>query len=475
MSEGTPGDHLCESGHLAVTGGEHPLCHSFNGSHLLGQVTYGINGISDLEHARLRADNDGMSLPLSGVTVLDLSRVLAGPYATMVLGDLGADVVKVERLPGGDDSRRMGPFLSGESYCFAQVNRNKRGVALDLKHPEGRRALLAIAEHSDIVVENFRPGTAARLGCDYDAVRAVNPDVIYCSISGFGQTGPYARRPSYDIIAQGVSGFLSMTGHPGGPPAKAGIALNDIAGGTTAVQAILAAYIARLRGEGGQYIDTSLVESGVAWTVWEAAAFFGSGEIAAPAGTRHRRNAPYQAFRTKDGYVTVGGNTERMWRALCADVLGRPDLLSRPEYATVQDRLAHLDELERDIESVLVTGTSEHWVAAMLAAGVPAGPVNTYDQVISDPHLLERGVTTTVTHPVMGELRALSSPLRLSKTPPQIRRPAPVFGQHTAEVLMSAGYPAEDVAALQEAGVLLDAALPASGGTAGGQTGGTRQ
>ena len=176
----------------------------------------------------------------------------------------------------------------------------------------------------------FAPGTTERLGCGYDAVRAVRPDIIYCSISGFGQTGPYAQRPAYDIIAQGISGFLSMTGHPGGPPTKSGIALNDIAGGVTAVQAILAAYIARLRGEGGQYIDTSLVESGIAWTVWEAAAYFGSGEVAAPAGTRHRRNAPYQAYRTKDGYVTVGGNTQRMWQALCTEVLGRPDWTSRP-------------------------------------------------------------------------------------------------------------------------------------------------
>ena len=408
-----------------------------------------------------------MSLPLTGVTVLDLTRVLAGPYATMVLGDLGADVIKVERLPDGDDSRAMGPFRDGESYCFAQVNRNKRGVALDLKHPEGLAALLALAARSDVVVENYRPGTAQRLGCGYDAVRAVRPDVIYCSISGFGQTGPYAQRPAYDIIAQGISGFLSMTGHPGGPPAKSGIAINDIAGGVTAVQAILAAYIARLRGEGGQYIDTSLVESGIAWTVWEAAAYFGSGEVAAPAGTRHRRNAPYQAYRTKDGYVTVGGNTQRMWQALCAEVLGRPDWTSRPEYATAQDRLAHGDELERDIQSVLVTDTTDHWVTAMLSAGVPAGPVNAYDQMIADPHLTARGITTTVEHSVLGPVRALSSPLRLSKTPPQIRRGAPVFGEHTAQVLGSLGYSAEDVSALQAAGAVYDPALPKPAGDTG--------
>jgi crotonobetainyl-CoA:carnitine CoA-transferase CaiB-like acyl-CoA transferase len=256
-----------------------------------------------------------------------------------------------------------------------------------------------------------------------------------------------------------------MTGHPGGPPTKSGIALNDIAGGVTAVQAILAAYIARLRGEGGQYIDTSLVESGIAWTVWEAAAYFGSGEVAAPAGTRHRRNAPYQAYRTKDGYITVGGNTQRMWEALCTEVLGRPEWTSRPEYATAQDRLAHGDELERDIQSVLVTDTTDHWVTAMLAAGVPAGPVNTYDQMIADPHLNARGITTTVEHSVLGPVRALSSPLRLSKTPPQIRRGAPVFGEHTAQVLGSLGYSAEDVRALQAAGAVYDPALanPAGG------------
>jgi crotonobetainyl-CoA:carnitine CoA-transferase CaiB-like acyl-CoA transferase len=397
-----------------------------------------------------------MALPLTGVTVLDLSRVLAGPYCTMVLGDLGADVIKIERFPGGDDSRTMGPFFDGESYCFAQVNRNKRGVALDLKDPEGLKALLAIAAKSDIVVENFRPGATKRLGCDYESLRTLNPDVIYCSISGFGQTGPYAQRPAYDIIAQGISGFLSMTGHPGGPPAKVGIAINDVAGGSTAVQAILAAHIGKLTGGGGQYIDLSLVESGVAWTVWEAAAYFGAGEVASAPGTRHRRSAPYQAYRTSDGYVTVGANTERMWRALCVDVLDRPAWVESAKYGTAPARLANVDELEQDIEAVLVTEPTDHWVAKMLAVGVPAGPVNTYDQMLSDPHLVARQVTTTVEHPAMGPLRALSSPLRLSATPPQIQRAAPLFGQHSAEVLIAAGYSRDDVAALHASGAVFD-------------------
>jgi crotonobetainyl-CoA:carnitine CoA-transferase CaiB-like acyl-CoA transferase len=400
-----------------------------------------------------------MPLPLSGVTVLDLSRVLAGPYCTMVLGDLGADVIKIERIPGGDDSRLMGPYLDGESYCFAQVNRNKRSVALDLKEPAGLAALLAIAAESDIVVENFRPGTTERLGCSYESIRALNPDVIYCSISGFGQTGPYAQRPAYDIIAQGISGFLTMTGHPDGPPAKVGIAINDVAGGSAAIQAILAAHIAKLNGAGGQYIDLSLVESGVAWTVWEAAAYFGAGEVAAAAGTRHRRWAPYQAFRTRDGYITVGANTERMWRALCIDVLGRPEWLDSPKYRTVADRLTNVEELERDIEAVLSTGTTEHWVTTMLAAGVAAGPVNSYDQMLRDPHLVARELTTSVEHPTMGPLRTLSSPLRLSGTPPQIRRPAPLFGQHTAEVLAAFGLSSADLDALQTEGAVFDREL----------------
>jgi crotonobetainyl-CoA:carnitine CoA-transferase CaiB-like acyl-CoA transferase len=400
-----------------------------------------------------------MSMPLDGFKVLDLTRMLAGPYCTMVLGDLGADVMKVERLPDGDDSRVMGPFANGESYCFAQVNRNKRSIALDLKTPQGRDALLAMAARSDIVVENFRPGTTKRLGCDYDTLRAVTPEIIYCSISGFGQTGPYAMRPSYDIIAQGISGFLSMTGPPGGAPAKVGIAINDIAGGVTAVQAILAAYIARLKGEGGQYIDLSLVEAGIAWTVWEAAAYFGSGEVASAVGTRHRRSAPYQAFRTSDGYITVGAISQRMWEAFCREVLKRPDLADSPKYSTPASRIANVDELAREIEHVLATQTTGHWLEAMVGAGVPAGPVNTYDQMLADRHLVSRGITEVAEHETMGPLQYLRSPLRLGNTPPRTRQAAPLLGQHTADILLNFGYSREQIAELHEQGVVLDATL----------------
>ena len=393
-------------------------------------------------------------LPLEKMRVLDLTRVLAGPYATMVLGDLGAEVIKVEP-PGGDDSRLMGPFDGAESYCYVQVNRNKRGVVLDVKDPRGRDALLKIAADCDVFVENFRPGTTERLGCDYESVRAVRPDVIYCSISGFGQTGPYARRPAYDIITQGMAGFLRMTGHPGGPPAKCGIAINDLAGAVTAVQSILAAHIARLGGAGGQYLDVSLVESGLAWTVWEAAGLFGAGDLPEPVGTRHRRSAPYQAYRTRDGYVTIGANTERMWRVLCVDVLGRPELADDPRYTDPTARTRHADELEADLEVVLATRTTTHWVEQLLAAGIPAGPVYTYEEALADPHVRERGVTTQIQHPTLGVVDMLTSPLRLSETPPAIRRPSPRFGEHSVEVLTEAGLDGELIGQLERDGVVV--------------------
>jgi crotonobetainyl-CoA:carnitine CoA-transferase CaiB-like acyl-CoA transferase len=294
-------------------------------------------------------------LALDGMKVVDFTRVLSGPYCTMVLADLGADVLKVERFPGGDESRRLGPHHNGESYCFAMANRNKRSIALDLKSQAGKDIALKLTASADVVVENFRPGVTERLGIDYEALAAENPQLVYCSITGFGQTGPYRLRAGYDIIAQGITGFLRMTGHPDGRPAKVGIAINDIAAGATAVQAILAAYIHRLRSGEGQYVDVSLVDSGLAWTIWESAAYFGSGEVPDPTGTRHRRAAPYQAYRTLDGYVTAGGNNERLWERFCTEVMERPEWLEDPRYADLSSRLAHADELERDIEAVSST------------------------------------------------------------------------------------------------------------------------
>jgi crotonobetainyl-CoA:carnitine CoA-transferase CaiB-like acyl-CoA transferase len=397
-----------------------------------------------------------MSLPLDGVKVLDLTRYLSGPYCTMILGDLGADVTKIERFPNGDDVRRLGPHINGESYCFASVNRHKKSLALDLKSERGREIVGELVDEADIVVENFRPGAAARLGLDYATLSERNPALVYASISGFGQTGPYTHRAGFDIIAQGVSGLMRMTGQPDSGPTKVGFAVNDIAAGVTAAIGVLGAYVHRLNTGEGQHVDVSLVDSALAWTVWESAAFFGAGEVPQPEGSRHRRSAPYQAYRTKDGYVTVGANTDRLWRRFCEQVAEKPEWLEDPRYAALLTRLDHLDELEADIEAVFTERTTQEWIDRLDAAGVPGGPVYTYDETFSDPHIQAREMVLDMEHPVIGPMRSLGFPIKYSGTPLSIRQVAPTVGQHTTDVLQRLGYSPEDIAALAEAGVVQD-------------------
>lgn len=395
--------------------------------------------------------------PLDGFRVLDLTRFLSGPYCTMVLAELGADVVKVERFPDGDDGRRLEPKVGGESYPFAMANRSKRSIALDLKNPVGRDLFLRLARDADLVIENFRPGVAGRLGVDYEAVRAVRPDVLYCSISGFGQTGPYRDRPGFDIMAQGIVGFLRMTGHPGGNPAKVGIAINDIAAGATAIYSVLAAQMTRERTGQGQYIDVSLVDAALAWTVWESGAYFASGEEPLPVGTRHRRSTPYQAYRTADGYVTIGANTERLWARLVRDVLDRPDWLTDPRFATLPDRMANIDELEVEIEKITSTRTTEEWIDTLDKAGLPGGPVFTYDQALNDEHILSRGMVVDVEHPIIGAMRTIAPPTKFSDLDFSVRGPAPWLGQHTASVLRESGLDEDEITRLFEDGIVYDA------------------
>lgn len=377
----------------------------------------------------------GPPLPLAGFRVLDFTRFLAGPYAAMVLADLGADVIKVEP-PGGDDSRDLGPFHeSGESWSFIQPNRGKRSVALDLKDPRGLGLALRLAARSDLVIESFRPGVARRLGIGYEEVARLRPDVLYCSVSAYGQTGPHAGRPGFDIMAQGVTGVLRMTGQPGGRPAKAGFAVNDIAAGMTAVQAVLAAQLVRAATGTGQYIDVAMVDSLLAWTVWEAGGYFGAGEVPAPSGTRHRLSAPYQAFRTRDGYVTISAFTDRLWRRL-AVAAGAPHWGDDPRFATPAGRVAHVDELERLIEEVTVTRTTAEWIAVLDEAGIPAGPVLRYDEALRDSQLTAREMIVEMDHPLMGRVRALGQPAKFSRSRTgAYDRPAPWLGQHTEQVL----------------------------------------
>ena len=397
-----------------------------------------------------------MALPLEGVKVLDLTNVMAGPYCSMVLGDMGADVVKLESTDGGDASRRFEPQVNGESYCFAVLNRNKRSVAIDMKAARGKEIVMKLADQADIVMENFRPGVVKKLGFDYESFKARNPGVIYASMSGFGQTGPYGKKGGFDIIAQGMSGIMMMTGHPGGRPAKVGIAMNDIACGVTALYGILGAYIGRLRGGPGQYLETSLLEAGLAWTPWEFGAFFGTGEVPLATGTRHRRSAPYQAYRSKDGYVTVGAGSEKLWKNFCTMVCGTPQWLTDPRFATLAARLQNIDDLEREIEAILTKQPTAYWVEKMDAAQVPGGPVYGYQQIMNDPHIKARKMVLDIDHPKIGPMKTIGLPIKSTGELTAVRLTAPWLGQHSQEVLRGIGYADDDIARLFGAGVIFD-------------------
>ena len=397
-----------------------------------------------------------MTLPLDGVKVLDFTAIMAGPYCTLMLADMGADVIKIEAFPEGDGSRRFDPKVNGESYCFAMLNRNKKSVGLNMKDPRGKEIFLKLARDADIIMENYRPGVTRKLGIDYASIKAINPDIIYCSVSGFGQTGPYSQKGGFDIIAQGMSGIMTMTGEPGGRPAKVGIAMNDIAAGSTALYSILAAYIKRLKTGEGAYLDTSLLEAGLAWTYWEAGAFFGAGEIPIATGTRHRRSTPYQAYRTQDAYVTVGANNEKLWTAFCTQVLERPAMMEDARFKTLAARLKNIDDLQAEIEQVFAKQSTEHWVKKLDAAGVPGGPVFTYDQALNNEHSQARKMVQEIDHPKIGRMKILGNPVKSTTEIARSRTPAPWLGQHSAEVLKALGYPEAETAKLFEEGVIYD-------------------
>lgn len=383
-----------------------------------------------------------MTQPLEGVRVVDLTQVMAGPFCTMLLADMGADVIKVEPTGTGDLSRSMGGAemrLQGDDNApFLALNRNKRSVALDLKEPADLEAFLALVRTADVLVENFRPGVMERLGLGYAELAAINPGLIYASISGFGQTGPYASRPGFDLIAQGMAGIMSVTGEADGAPVKCGVPIADLAAGLYAANGVLAAYVVRQRTGRGQQLETSLFEAALALSVWESTEYWATGRPPRRHGSAHRLNAPYQAFRTRDGYVTLAALTSQQWRNLCA-TLGRPELEEDPGFATNDQRMANLPRLVEEIEAALAAGTTDEWVGRFLEAGVPAGALLDYQQVFDDPHTRARDMVEVVEHPVEGTIRTLGFPLKLSDTPLRVRRPPPLLGEHTEEVLRELG------------------------------------
>jgi crotonobetainyl-CoA:carnitine CoA-transferase CaiB-like acyl-CoA transferase len=396
-----------------------------------------------------------MAGPLEGVVVLDWTHALAGPFCGCILADLGADVIKIENPHQRGDQRGGPPYIAGESAQFVMVNRNKRSVAIDLKQPAGRAVFYDLVRHADVLIQNFRPGTMAKLGCDYATLRGVNPRLIYCSISGFGQTGPYRDLPGVDIITQGMSGLMSITGAPDGDPAKAGVPVCDVGTGMYGAIGILSALWHRQRSGAGQHVDVCLLDTPISWLVWEAAAYFASGAVPRRLGSAHPIGVPYQAFRCGDGnYLIVGASSDKLYGQLCA-VLGCPELADDERFCTGDQRLANREALVALLGERFLARPAAEWQAHLRAAGVPCGPIQSVDHVLErDEHVQAREMVVALDHPVAGSTRALATPIGLSETPRSVRRRAPRLGEHTAEVLRAIGYDEAEIAELRTAGII---------------------
>jgi len=381
-----------------------------------------------------------MAGALEGIRVVELAHIMAGPVAGLMLADLGADVIKVEKLPGGDDTRRMQPPMVGDqSAAFLMMNRNKRGIALDLKTEPGKEALRRLLATADVLIENYRMGTLDKLGFGYDAVHALNPRLVYCSLSGFGRTGPYAARGGFDLVAQGMSGLMGITGEgPGRAPVKVGAPVTDITAGILAAMGILAALQARVRTGEGQMVDTSLFEAGIVQTYWQSAIALATGTSPGPLGSGHPLNAPYQAFATKDGWINVGAANQKSWLKLI-ECLEAPHLAADPRFATNADRMGNLEALVAALSPLFAVRTTAEWLDLFDRMGMPAGPVLSIQDMLADPQTRARDMVVATDHATLGRVETLGAPVKLSATPASVTRAAPTLGQHTDAILRELG------------------------------------
>ena len=392
--------------------------------------------------------------PLDGIRVIDLSRVVSGPFCAMTLGDLGADVIKIEEPGRGDESRAFGPpFQGGESPYFLSVNRNKRSCTVNLKHAAGKAILRRLLGEADVLIENFRPGAMARLGFGYESVSAAHPRLVYCSISGFGDSGPDASRPGYDLIVQGESGLMDLTGEPGGPPSRIGTSIADLASGMMAAQGILAALYARRTTGRGQHVRVAMLDAIVSLLTYNTGNYFASGVSPTRRGNDHPSVAPYQTLRAKDGWMNLAVANDSLWIRYC-EAVDRPDLRDDPRFATAPARVEHRRTLIPIIEALTLTRTVREWMDLLGAAGVPCGRIRNVAEVCSNPQLVGRGKVVEHPHPTAGAVRMIGQPIELSETPARIETSPPLLGEHTKDVLREAGYSEAEIRTLRASGTV---------------------